>query len=388
MIAPPQTGSPDAPNVTAVHRILSQLLATLPCSPISARQLETVAAHCLGLLRADRPIGGGLDAVERIAGRWAAGGVSHDIAQHLVHAIFRAHVAEVEGGLGRAETQRLVEVVHAVTGAVSAGFAEFAAYHGEHAASVEVARALLVEHGSLTRVRHRHGVALSAEFLVLAVLDRCDGLGPITPVELHQRIGRRFAGQVVPAVIGRHGGTVLVPDTDILDEIATAVRDSTLSVVSLVAAGPAIALAAQQAHELLEVVQTVYGAPGLYPFAEFALEHQLTRPGPGRDRLADLIAPVARDDDLLTTLRTHLRASLRRRTTSRLLYVHPNTVDHRLRRIAELTGLDITDSATIWHLHAALIVHDFLHPDESVPGWRPARTTPRRRSAPVSTRWP
>ena len=43
---------------------------------------------------------------------------------------------------------------------------------------------------------------------------------------------------------------------------------------------------------------------------------------------------------LLETLRTFLRLGGSLQETARVLYLHVNTVRHRLRRIAELTGRD------------------------------------------------
>ncbi|WP_278265379.1 PucR family transcriptional regulator [Nocardia sp. AG03] len=248
---------------------------------------------------------------------------------------------------------------------------ETVGYHRDRSGPAELARAMFADRG-VAEVSHRHGLTVPERSVVLAVSAVSDELGPVSPSDLHRWI-TASCRRPVPAVLGGRGGTILVPDTEVLGEIDGVVAESALSVVSLAASRRDIATARRQAHELLEVVNTVYGTPGLYPFTDFALEHQLTRPGPGRDRLATVIAPVAAQPDLLITLRTHLRSGLHRGVTARTLYIHPNTVDHRLKRIAELTALDILDSATMWQLHAALIVHDYLHPDEAVRGWRPVR---------------
>jgi hypothetical protein len=47
--------------------------------------------------------------------------------------------------------------------------------------------------------------------------------------------------------------------------------------------------------------------------------------------------------DLLTTLEAFLAAALDRRAADDALHVHPNTLDYRLRRIEELTGLQFAD---------------------------------------------
>jgi DNA-binding PucR family transcriptional regulator len=42
----------------------------------------------------------------------------------------------------------------------------------------------------------------------------------------------------------------------------------------------------------------------------------------------------------VTTLRTYLDAGLNLTRTARALFVHPNTIEYRLRRIRELSGRD------------------------------------------------
>ncbi|WP_431972327.1 helix-turn-helix domain-containing protein [Nocardia sp. bgisy134] len=48
-----------------------------------------------------------------------------------------------------------------------------------------------------------------------------------------------------------------------------------------------------------------------------------------------------------------------RRRTARALHVHPNTVDLRLERIAQLTGLDTAPANGMWHLRSALIARSY-----------------------------
>ncbi|WP_257015879.1 CdaR family transcriptional regulator [Rhodococcus sp. ACS1] len=45
--------------------------------------------------------------------------------------------------------------------------------------------------------------------------------------------------------------------------------------------------------------------------------------------------------ELIDTLRAYLAHNLDRRSTAHALFVHPNTVDNRLTRVHELTGLDV-----------------------------------------------
>ncbi|MFG2003103.1 PucR family transcriptional regulator [Spirillospora sp. NPDC048911] len=69
---------------------------------------------------------------------------------------------------------------------------------------------------------------------------------------------------------------------------------------------------------------------------------------------------------LLDTLTTYLEQGSSLEATARLLFVHPNTVRYRLRRVAELTGLAPTDGRNAFTLRIALVLGRF--------GTRPART--------------
>jgi hypothetical protein len=58
--------------------------------------------------------------------------------------------------------------------------------------------------------------------------------------------------------------------------------------------------------------------------------------------------------DLLTTLEAFLTAALDRRAAADALHVHPNTLDYRLRRIEELTGLLFADPDAVMLLALAI----------------------------------
>jgi DNA-binding PucR family transcriptional regulator len=53
------------------------------------------------------------------------------------------------------------------------------------------------------------------------------------------------------------------------------------------------------------------------------------------------LRPLAAHEHLVETLRCHLGTDLSVPETARRLVVHPNTVSYRLRRISELSGLDL-----------------------------------------------
>ena len=59
---------------------------------------------------------------------------------------------------------------------------------------------------------------------------------------------------------------------------------------------------------------------------------------------------------LLKTLRSYLDNRLSRVAVGRELHVHPNTVTQRLQRIETLTGIELSDPASVVQLGVALTV--------------------------------
>lgn len=108
------------------------------------------------------------------------------------------------------------------------------------------------------------------------------------------------------------------------------------------------------------VAQRLRYPRGVYRVSDLVLEIQLTRPGPARAALLEALAPLDGHGDLLETLRVHVDERGRRTESAARLHVHPNTLDYRLRRIRELTGVDPADRDGGQLLRAALFVHRFL----------------------------
>ncbi|HIW62215.1 MAG TPA: helix-turn-helix domain-containing protein [Candidatus Stackebrandtia excrementipullorum] len=115
-----------------------------------------------------------------------------------------------------------------------------------------------------------------------------------------------------------------------------------------------VAASARLTQEVLEVVRAFGHAPGLYRLSDVLLEYQLTRPSKAVDELAGLLDPLRDNPDLLHTLQVYLANNLDRRRTAAILHIHPNTVDYRLRRTGQLTGLDPLDPNHLQRIGAAL----------------------------------
>ena len=89
------------------------------------------------------------------------------------------------------------------------------------------------------------------------------------------------------------------------------------------------------------------GRTGTVPLRDLALElllaHAPRQAAALRERV---VGPLGAQDggargDLLRTVRTYVEFGRDRRQAADTLHVHPNTLDHRLRRARELTGLDL-----------------------------------------------
>ena len=71
--------------------------------------------------------------------------------------------------------------------------------------------------------------------------------------------------------------------------------------------------------------------------------------------LQSLYHPIAdASTELLNTLKTYLECGRSLEATSKVLFVHANTVRYRLRRIQEIIGEDATDPRTAFVLQIAL----------------------------------
>ncbi|MGI5164034.1 PucR family transcriptional regulator [Spirillospora sp. CA-253888] len=95
--------------------------------------------------------------------------------------------------------------------------------------------------------------------------------------------------------------------------------------------------------------------------AELLPERALDGDDAARRHLVDHVynPMMAAGAPLLDTLATYLEQGSSLEATARLLFVHPNTVRYRLRRVTELTGLAPTDGRNAFTLRIALVLGRF-----------------------------
>ncbi|WP_109526466.1 MULTISPECIES: helix-turn-helix domain-containing protein [Nocardia] len=349
------------------EHIVGQLLATIPRhggrGNLLREEIRGVVAGCLDLVSRDGPRPAtGMSRIHRAAVRWAVVGVPIETVHGMVREGFRLHMdGSAPYSPGHGEIGRLMDALHAVTATVSAAYREITPC-ADRAEQHAVAAALLAGRRG-AKVAREYGVPIAEGYTVLAV--SADPANEGSAADFRDALSRR-SGQLVPALLSGFGGTLLVPGA-FEPEVRELLAGTSLTVAAVGTTADRIPAAADIAHEVLDVARRLHGQPGLYRFDDLALEYQLTRPGPGRDRLTAVLDPLGAHPELLRTLRVHVRNDLNRRLTARALHIHQNTVDHRLKRIGVLVGLDSSRPTSLWWLRAALVARGYTHPDEPGP---------------------
>lgn len=254
--------------------------------------------------------------------------------------------------LTRMQFSALQVTVENVTEAYFAGLAD------QQGAARELSRALL-RGDEPEEVAARYGLALEPGYHVL----RVRAPEPRTPVAA-RRLLRWTLARLAPPAEGRvlslpdeHGGWVLLPSRIALDAVAGRLS-SGLPPAPIVGAATAaspedVPAAAERARRIAAVADE----PGLHRLQDVLLDYHLSAAADSAPELRALLEPLDRHPGLTAALAAFLDCDLDRRRTARALGVHPNTVDNRLARVAELTGVDPHTARGVQLLGAALTLH-------------------------------
>ncbi|MEV0295496.1 helix-turn-helix domain-containing protein [Nocardia sp. NPDC050710] len=329
---------------------------------------------------------------------WAREGIPIDTIHHAVHEGFKlgfdlilADATAADFDCLKQVSRRLLEILDIITSTVSRAYVtELRAVVSEHhTAAHTLTSALLGGHPTSTMAREC-GIEIAPSYSVLAIAI------PPHPEEHDVRLNSKVVarrklrrvqaelakqcGEHVLSLLSVDGGTILLPAglldgetrEGLVDQLSRAAQ---VPITATLVEAPTekIPAAADQAHELLDMVQRLDCVRGLYRFDDLALEYQLTRPGPGLERLRTILDPLDEHPELLETLQRHISNNLNRQRTARALHVHTNTVDYRLRRIGQLTGFDPAQASGLWYLRAAIIARSYQQPTRHSTGaGRPA----------------
>ncbi|MDS0135499.1 MULTISPECIES: helix-turn-helix domain-containing protein [unclassified Amycolatopsis] len=274
---------------------------------------------------------------------------------------------------------RVLAFVGTVTGAVTRGYLEeLRTKVGQEHTARRTLLSVLVDGGPVDVVARSAGITLPARYVVLSVElgPHADEESPGVDAEIAvRRKLRRFlaafegsCGDGVLASLDGPGGLVLlpvagrVPDWDAVVAAAGRAAGVTVLAAAETAAPSEVREVAAQTGEVLDVLRWFGRPPGLYRLDDVLVEYQLTRPGAARDRLAAALDPLQAHPELVETLDAYLTLETNRRRTAAQLHVHPNTVDYRLRRIRDLTGIDPLHPAGLPRIIAASAARRATHP--------------------------
>ncbi|WP_306318042.1 MULTISPECIES: CdaR family transcriptional regulator [unclassified Streptomyces] len=189
------------------------------------------------------------------------------------------------------------------------------------------------------------------------------------PVAVRRRLRRLQSvldhtfGVAALALLDGAGGRVIVPKdcpppADLPRHLSRA-SGLHVRVATVRAEGPEhIPDAARTATEVLRIARVCGLPPGLHRLDDVLLEYHLSRRNESSHLIAALLDPVAERPELLETLRTHLAHQQDRRATAETLGLHPNTVDNRLAKIAESTGIELSSPRGTALAIAALLLRD------------------------------
>ncbi|MGW6122355.1 PucR family transcriptional regulator [Nocardia sp. NPDC055165] len=366
-------------KIISLFIVGSELPARVPMAALR-RDVAALVNACLELTA--RMLTGG-DTAEPLAEvradvmEWAREGVTIDTMHKAVrvgtqavfdHLTARARVDEDHVAL--IETARMFgHLSRELAIAISQAYLRERQVAGSDAADT-VAAALIA--GNATPALARAcGVRLAESYFVFAVgfvpRHGADEPRPDRHILAHRTI-RRIRAEVLHHCddnalmqMGTDTATLLIPQDHFdpgaaerfVEQIAGAAQTQVRAAFVVAGAG-GISEGVERAHTVLDIMRRLRRV-GLERFDNLSLEYQLSRPGTAGRHLAALLDPLEDHPVLLETLTAHLATHSTRLRTARVLHVHPNTVDYRLNKIAEITGLDPTQPDGIWRLRSALV---------------------------------
>ncbi len=265
-----------------------------------------------------------------------------------------------------AAADRVQRYVQAVTAVVATAYLqEQQAISGEEGDVLRALVAALLAGEPAGELAERLGRKLPTRWVVLALdigahpdEERSEAVAARRKVRRVQAVLDEHVGEPVLAQLHASGGIVLLPDdgppvSQLVAELQGAAGAPLRAGAASAGTTAGVSEAAAQAREVLRLA----GAePGLYVLRDVLLDYQLSRPSDAQQQLAGLLDPLERFPDLLRTLEAYLDQDLDRRRTAAALHVHPNTLDYRLKRVVELTGLEPATTKGLQLLAGAVAV--------------------------------
>ncbi|MCT9092565.1 helix-turn-helix domain-containing protein [Streptomyces sp. ASQP_92] len=341
-------------------------------------EIAATARHALRLFLRGAAEGAGPESLEYFQER-AAQRAEERMPLHLLLRTYTLGVRELWGALreeaGPGEHEALAELAgelfsaaDRVVGAVAESYLdEQAALVAEHQEQRRSRARALLEGRPVTG-----GVALDGPVLVVCLRfgdSPASGGNCRSPVAVRRLVrrvqaalDRAFSTEVL-AVLDDTGGYAVIPGASELPiytrELVCEAAGVQARMAPAAAVGAAdIPRAARLTADVVRISAARGARPGVHRLDDVLLEYHLSRPSEGSARIAALLDPLAARPELIETLRTHLEQRQNRRATARVLNLHPNSVDNRLARAQELTGLDLAEPKDVALTLAALLLRE------------------------------
>jgi sugar diacid utilization regulator len=272
-------------------------------------------------------------------------------------------------------------------------------------ASSTVQRAQLVDHlldnGPARETADRFHLPLAPSYVVVGVTTGQQTSMTANATSLHSDIlvGRRDENLLflVPVAEGTSRGAAKSSAERKLGSVGVSSLRHEVRAFAIAFSPDEVSAAAGEVTALLRVTSAINCPPSMYGIEDLSIEMALLRSPDLSHLLAQRLAPLHRSGaPLVKTLQVYLANSQDRRKASNALFIHPNTLDYRLRRVMELTGLSARVPRDIQVLGAALVAWRLVSAEnnEAVDGQLVAgeevtasigENSPQRRITPVRT---
>lgn len=315
--------------------------------------------------------------------------VPSEVIDHAIDQGFETSLEQIASSLVGTDEQKLAvvrqlatEMLDSVTAAISLAYADHVESEVIEDQRTRNALAVALLGGQDTSAITRcSGFEIAESYSVLAVHFPARSDGRSDPFVTQMDVRRMIRN--IRSALDSHwsvrslsrldvrGGVVLIPSAEAgdLDNVLadlSAVAGVEMTGTCAEASPTEIPETVDQLYELLDLTQRMQRPPGLFRFADLAVEYQLTRPSPVRRHLEAILNPLDDHPILMQTLCTHLDNNLNRRRTARQLSVHMNTIDYRLKGISKLTGFDPSSADGLWYLQSALVVRKANYQENDV----------------------
>lgn len=236
----------------------------------------------------------------------------------------------------------LMRYVDRVSSAVAQAYLE----ERQHLVSEEERRLRLLVDALIGRTDLHGGPRELAELLGFAIEDRYRPFAqtvPGAPVREHARIAAALRGRGVLALTEGDRVAGLAPPATAIESLG---EDRAVFAIGEPTLRAELAGALEEVRLLVDLGRRL-GRSGRIEAVEFLPELLLaSSPRLAAQLRTRVLGPLEeygekRTPDLLETLEEFVDTGLDRRATAKVMHIHPNTLDYRLRRIVELTGLDM-----------------------------------------------